>query len=891
MYLQKLEIQGFKSFGYKTAMEFKPGITCIVGPNGSGKSNIADAVRWVMGEQSIKLLRGKKSDDVIFAGSSKKTRLSLAEVSLHINNEDHAMPIDYGEVVITRRIYRNGEGEYLINKNPVRLQDVALLLARSNFGQKTYAVIGQGMIDSVLSASPTERKNLFDEAAGVRQFQIKKEQAILKLDRTKENLKQADILIQEIGPRVRSLTRQVRKLEKREEIEKNLREIQTKYFGILWQDIFVKHNHAQKEFFDLEKNRHEAQNQVEALQKELSSMEKEGTRTEIFNALQKEYQEILNRKNSLLQEEAVLSGQEELDTRQEKGADLVFLQKKYSSLKKELSTNDQDLKELEIKLQENQQILAERTKHQQEIISACEKINHEIKIAKEKLENKLPLPLSEIQEELNQIYILQQDLIKKISEIKDIGEIENLKKEALKITQRIEVFQDKLKKSAPKIDPKDILILQEKLTDLLKQRDNLVNEVNEIKTDLKIREGRKEYLIKRADDIQKEYEEVKRELERHGAKTKEEFVVLISKQKEEIKGKINETDGKLKGIQTKIDRFNEEEQAKKNKLFSLQKDSREKQNILNEISNKVNNIRVELARFETKKEDLEHEIKEEMPEEYWQSAFQYKVEGEINTQELSDEILRMKHQMELIGGIDEGIQKEYHETKERFDFLSTQSKDLNEAILKLEKVIEDLEETIKKQFAVSFEKIGEQFGKYFRTLFLGGQAKLTLQKEFIPEEVEEIEETEEEKSAEGGEEKPEEPILKKPKGEKVVTGIEIYACPPGKKLKNITMLSGGERALTSIALLFAIISNNPSPFIVLDEVDAALDEANSQRFSAILADFSKKTQFITITHNRTTMEKGRILYGVTMNDEGVSKLLSIKMEEAEKVIERYGNRR
>src|SRR5689334_6333179 len=211
-------MQGFKTFANRTVLEFLPpkegsrGTTAIVGPNGSGKSNIADAVRWVLGEQSLKLLRGKKSEDVIFSGSEKRARSGFAEASLYLNNEDKAVDIEYSEIVITRRIYRDGESEYLVNKNKVKLQDVLLLLAKANFGQRTYSVIGQGMIDAILVASPKERKEFFDEAAGVKQYQLKRESAVRKLDASEENLKQAELILAEIEPRMRSLSRQVRRL-------------------------------------------------------------------------------------------------------------------------------------------------------------------------------------------------------------------------------------------------------------------------------------------------------------------------------------------------------------------------------------------------------------------------------------------------------------------------------------------------------------------------------------------------------------------------------------------------------------------------------------------------------------------------------------------------------
>ena len=222
MFLQKLEISGFKSFAQRALLEFPgptqgqdAGITAVVGPNGSGKSNIADALRWVLGEQSIKVLRGKKTEDVIFSGSQKKARLGMAEVSIYLNNEDGAIDIDYPEVVITRRVHRDGMSEYLVNKNPVRLQDILMLTAKANFGQKSYAVIGQGMVDAILNSTPAERKEFFDEAVGVKQYQIKRDQSINKLESTWKNLKQAQAVLEEIEPRLRSLSRQVRRLERR----------------------------------------------------------------------------------------------------------------------------------------------------------------------------------------------------------------------------------------------------------------------------------------------------------------------------------------------------------------------------------------------------------------------------------------------------------------------------------------------------------------------------------------------------------------------------------------------------------------------------------------------------------------------------------------------------
>src|SRR3989338_8025831 len=254
MFLTKLEVQGFKTFAKKTTLHFLPPkgehnpITSVVGPNGSGKSNLADAMRWVLGEQSLKLLRGKKSEDIIFSGSEVRGRSGFAEVSITFNNEDKAMPIDYGEVAITRRLYRDGESEYLLNGSAARLSDIQLLLAQANVGQRSYSVVGQGMVDHILVASPEERKAFFDDATGVKQFQIKRHEALLKLKHTHENLVEVEMLLNEIEPRLRTLKPHVSRLEQREEVEKELRSLEHRYYGEHWWTLIDQLEQAKRQF-------------------------------------------------------------------------------------------------------------------------------------------------------------------------------------------------------------------------------------------------------------------------------------------------------------------------------------------------------------------------------------------------------------------------------------------------------------------------------------------------------------------------------------------------------------------------------------------------------------------------------------------------------------------
>src|SRR3989339_508514 len=303
MYLKRLEIDGFKSFARQTILEFIPpkdgrfSITAVVGPNGSGKSNVVDAIRWVMGETSLKQLRGKKSEDVIFNGSVDKGALSACSVTMVLDNTGSGFGIDYPEIVITRRLYRSGEGEYLINNSPVRLLDIHLLLARAQFGQHSYSIISQGTIDRLLVVTPSERKDFLDEASGIKEFQIKEHQASLKLARTRENSEQATRLLAEIEPRLKLLSRQVKKLEKRQEVELALRECQEKYYGSLYLINKKETDLLDTQLNKIEKEYRTAFENLTNIQNELSQIAQLATRAEVFAELQQKHQQAMAVKN------------------------------------------------------------------------------------------------------------------------------------------------------------------------------------------------------------------------------------------------------------------------------------------------------------------------------------------------------------------------------------------------------------------------------------------------------------------------------------------------------------------------------------------------------------------------------------------------------------------
>ncbi len=884
MYLQKLVLAGFKSFANKTTLEFSPGVTAVVGPNGSGKSNIADSVRWVLGEQSLKTLRGKKSGDVIFAGSDKKTRLGYCQVDMHLNNEDHKAPVDFSEIVISRKIYRDGEGEYFINKNKVRLQDILLLLAKSNFGQRSYSIIGQGMVDLFLSATPTQRKEYFDEAAGVRQFQIKKEQAENKLSQTKDNLQQADLLIQEIEPRLRSLTRQVKRLERREEVNKQLKEIQHTYYSGLWHDLAKQHIRQEEQYGHIETKQKKATDELAVIQQKMKSLTVGESRQEAFHDLQKEYNQLVHDKNILLKEQTVLQGKKELKREQHGEMNVVWLERRQEQIEHELSTINENRAETKKNIDQLNERFQTAQKEQTAVSEQYHQLQNQLDALKNQLRQKKATTLPEVAQTVEHIYRQQQSLLEKIERAQSLEAMQTIKAEAKTVTSQLAQLHHKIKDTNAG-DPQEILKLQDDLSKAIQAKEKSTAAVNALQVKLQIEQERNAALERQKGSVTEEQEKIQKELRRAtGQHNPQELAADIAAEEKSLREKLTVMDSKIQAINDKLSGFNREEQEKKELVFSLQNEFSKKQETLTQINSQLNAIKVELAKIETKQEDLEKEMIDEMTDEERQAIYQVKQPPQAQP-ELFQEIQKLKRQLELIGGIDPQVSQEYEETKQRYDFLTKQSDDLKKAIEDLEKAIANLEETIKKQFNKSFEQINKHFTEYFKILFNGGNARLSMVREEVHKQDDEDEEGEADDEENHEEESKAKPAQKPSTGEKVVTGIEIHATPPGKKLRGIAMLSGGERALTSIALICAIIHNNPSPFVILDEVDAALDESNSIRFASIIERLAKKTQFIVVTHNRATMNKARILYGITMGDDGVSKLLSVNMEEAEKVIE------
>jgi chromosome segregation protein len=888
MYLEKLDIQGFKSFANKNTLVFpgmlnasKRGITAVVGPNGSGKSNVADSVRWALGEQSMKTLRGKKSEDIIFSGSDLKGKLGMAEVSMHLNNESKKAPIDYSQLVITRRLYRNGDSEYMINNNRVRLSDIQMLLAKAKFGQKTYSVIGQGMVEGFLNTTLSERKEFFDEATGVKQYQIKRDDSLNKLRSSYENLAQAQMLLTEIEPRLKSLTRQVNKLRKRDELEKELKVLQLQYYSSIWHELNSKFNEANNQFLELEKSKIVKDKKLVSLNQELEQMEQESVQESKFSELQAELNKKQEVRDEINRKLMKLEVQAEAKLESNGQFDLSFLINKKDELAEEIKQKEEEISNLEKNLVYDKEEAQELSDKKDEINQALKDINDDLlRIGQE-------AGSGNIKEVNKRLKMVQKKLLGLLEE-EDIKKINKLVQEIEQELRDIISLSEEQEDSEGNSDIRRMDKVQEKLETLTKEKEEINAKINDNNLRISARSERVKLLQEQQENTKKELNDIKNKLEQKSGEF--DFGKLNEEQKE-LRRQFEQIDKEMQEIREKIGESSQEEEKKKSRLFALQKETHKLQNEVNELNNQLNDIKVNSARHETKLEDLEIEIREELGSLKEVKEKRQELEQEIEV--LKEKIGNLKRQLDQIGGIDPQIEEEYKETSERFEFLDGQVSDLTKAIESLEKIIKELDLIIKEQFDKEFKLIAKKFEEYFKILFNGGTAKIIKvmeeekKKEEIGEEAEENKETEidtkKDKNIDIADIKRIKFLQKH--NATGLAGIEIQAVPPGKKIKSVAMLSGGERALTAIALICAIISANPSPFVVLDEVDAALDEANSERLAKILDELSHKTQFIIITHNRATMRKANILYGVTMANDGVSKLLSIKLEEAKKQIE------
>ena len=984
MYLKEIVTTGFKSFADKLDIKLDDKITCIVGPNGSGKSNVVDAVRWVLGEQSVKSLRGEGSMcDVIFSGSKSRNPLNVASVELVFDNTDHYINVPYTEISIKRKVYRTGENEYYLNGEKCRLKDVTNLLLDTGMGKESFNIISQGEVEKILSNSPSDRRVIFEEAAGILKYKRRKEEALRKLDRTHNNLDRVNDIITELELQVGPLKEQS---EKATEYLENKKGLDNYEVALLAYDIEnynqqLEQAKQKKEKIDKEivtLSNESSSADISALEDNTKLEKLEQEKTSLNNNLLKVTEEVekINGEKNLLKERSKTNKEEEVlketirTTLEKKGQ----IEKSIPLITEEINSINQDKKSKEEKYAELEKqistaknkrnyLMSNYSKMDQDLIS----LGHKISSLRMELEQSSDLPnsvrsvlkdtflqgihntigniitiedtylkalnvaissnknfvitsdeesakkainylkdnhlgratffpLTVIKprfvdsETLNQIrnnsdfIAVLSDLLtynKKYQNIienqfgttiisKDLDSANRLSKLIRNRYKIITLDGDvinvggsmtggSLNKTKSVITTKQELKYQEEKEHTLKNEIvSLKNELSEINNVISKLEE-ENYLKKKEkisisellnsknidlSKVKQEYESVKKEWENleaisnNSVSEKEQELIKLFHEKSSLKEQLQL---KLKNITKEIDELKvkiEETQAtyklKNSTLRNLEKSSRELEISINRLDVKIDNMLNILSEdyeltFERAKNDYSLDIE---PEE---------ARVKVNT---------YRNNIKRIGMVNLGAIEEYERVNTRYSFLTNQREDLYKAESTLLEIMNEMDEVMEEEFKNTFMAIQIEFQKVFKELFNGGQASLKLTDP----------------------------------SNMLTTGVEIVASPPGKKLTTISLLSGGEKTLTAISLLFAILNVRSVPFCLFDEVEAALDEANVAGFGTYLNHYRDKTQFLIITHKKKTMEYANTLYGITMQESGVSKLVSVKLEDHMEVV-------
>ncbi len=1049
MYFKKLELIGFKSFMEKTTLHFEPGVTTIVGPNGCGKSNIFDAIRWVLGEQSVKSLRGSAMEDVIFNGTDNKQALGMAEVSLTFDNDSRFFNLDHNEVVVTRKIFRSGESEYFINKAQVRLKDILDLLMGTGIGAESYSLVAQGKIDLILSSRPEDRRLVFDEASGITRYKTQRREAARKLEDTEQNLLRINDIILEVKRQIGSLERQANKARRyrevfaevktkeinlavferhnlnrqKEEISSRLdvlkneegllqAEIVEKESGVVrrreelevWEDEAAEINNQilnlenlilrnkqhiglnRQRIEELERAQKNAQEQIEQAECRLEQDEAK------LNKLKEEHMAVkkdMEEKSYLLEEnqsqlESIISQMktsleniarakknimglatqsahvkneigdlnsrqqihlarkkrlaiEKLKAKEERAqiedslnnllselrrmeADLEDFNLKISAFKNELNvatssfnqinSDLDDLEKQKVALESQKEFLEKLKVQYEGIDTSMNAVVYLDKLPGEKLTG-LVVKIKHVDEpslkfsgEAKPMDLDTQRVIAKIKAVEEnIASLRNLKAEKETCIERL---NQEMKAVEQKMQEQGVLVADKKASrqavleqfNKIKEEEEIADmELSEVDNELAALGERLSVLgaqLAELDAGQKAEEDfIHNEQERSIAnnKLKEDTLVIIARTKTEVEtlakrlsseevtlkmledayeqdkegllnlqrqiGESTQKKGlltlEIKGLEGKIAQAGLDIEAQNARLKAGQEkyggilaDLERISEEIEEGKKRMDALKENLHSLQMESKDLDFKnmsIKDRIMQCYKEDIDAQEITpAEINPDTLSREIQTLKEKLDSYGTVNLVAIEEYDELKKRYDFLTQQQNDLVTSRDSLKEAIQKINRTTREMFCETFEKIKVEFKNYFRLLFNGGDAQLFLIDEHDPLE----------------------------------SGIEIICRPPGKKLQNVLLLSGGEKTMSAIALIFAIFKIKPAPFCVLDEVDASLDEANVDRYGRLLQEFAGSSQFIIITHNKKTIANADVMYGITMEESGVSKIVSVK---------------
>ena len=978
MYLKKIVAQGFKSFADKTTIELNNGIIGIVGPNGSGKSNVVDAVRWVLGEQSVKSLRGDGNmTDVIFSGSKSRNSSNVASVTLIFDNSDSYLSLPYTEVSIKRRVYKDGTNEYYLNNEKCRLKDVVNILLDSGIAKESFNIISQGKIEEIIASKPNERRVVFEEAAGVLKYKRRKEESLRKLEKTHSNMQRVNDIISELEIQVEPLKEQKEKAIEYGMLKDELSNIEIALVANDITNINYKYQDKKEiveklnnELIELSnKNRGNdviiEQNRVEITKLENKIKEKQNELLNVTAEVEKingQKQIILERKKYQVDDIKLHNNILELKE------NLLKIDTEINSVNNEIKLFNEELSQCNSKLIEEENILKQIKEQKNNIqILLTNKLKennynqNKIETLKQNIENNGTLPYSVrnilSNPKLKGIHNVIGNLIDTNDKYKKaisvslgsasstiVADNENSIKEAINYLKNnnigratffpLNIIKSRTIDSETKllIDGEKVISTADKLIKYdLKYKNIIENQFGNVivcnnldsanELSKKINHKYKvvtldgellhvggaitggndsrqnniisikyeyEQAIKNEEKLENEIKDFEVEINNIDEKIKisEEKIYLINKEKINIESKISDKKNKNSDLLLRKDSVNLEIKGTNNLLNnSLDKEEEEILNSYYNTLNKKSDIENELNILNNKKEDLndqvqqyEHLLKRENSIYNQKSNELKEAEIEVNRMdvkldnllnllnetynmtyekatslyklELDSESARskvgtLKKKLKDLGEVNLAAPSEYEKVSTRYEFLISQREDLVKAENTLLEIIKEMDSVMKNEFINTFNIINKNFTETFKELFKGGTAELKLTDE----------------------------------SDLLETGIEIVASPPGKKLTSISLLSGGEKTFTAISLLFAILKSRPVPFCILDEVEAALDEVNVDSFGQYINGLKNKTQFILITHKKKTMEYVDLLYGITMQESGVSKLVSVKLEE------------
>ena len=837
MRLNKIEIKGFKSFGDKTIINFNSGVTGIVGPNGCGKSNIVDAIRWVLGEQKTSLLRSDKMENIIFNGSKSRKKLQLAEVSISFDNTKNLIPTEYSTVTVTRKYFRSGDSEYLLNDVKCRLKDITNLFLDTGISSNNYAIIELSMVDNILNDKDNSRLHLFEEAAGISKFRKRKKETFNKIKQTELDLDRVEDLVYEIEKNLRSLKRQAKQTEKYHKYKDEYKIIS---INVALEVSKTTMSSLKEQKQKLTKVENENTKVITELAKKNSKLESAKSSLIPYEKkllkLQKKLNQVLDKIRNFEESKRMKSQKAKMliekiedlrdrikyDTESNKRSEFSI-----SSIQKEISSNEKELKKVVDKLKITKK---DYTKYEEELKDKNVKIT-DIKEVEDQF-RQLNHNLESISNKRNQVERLL--LLDNIDKKSVVEKIKSIDKEILELKKGFKLIENLFK-----TENKEIIrinkLFSEKSKDLSTDEikyNSLKNNIESLKKEMEYKnatyKSNKRRIAENIDNLKKSEKEVVKIdtdtdsndnslIKLYDEKSKsEKDLQKFEDEYYKLKSTINLDDSSIRELQNKKD-------------INL--------NLIDELKSNIYDNEIELNSVEQRLSiefDLDINTCKADKDFFKDSS----VDSMINRRE------ELKEKIEKIGQINPLAMEAYKEIKERHEFITKEREDLLEAKDSLLKTIEEIDIVAKESFLKSFEKIKSNFKTVFRSLFTDDDdCDLLINDEENPLE----------------------------------SSIEIMAKPKGKKPLTINQLSGGEKTLTATSLLFAIYLLKPAPFCVFDEVDAPLDDANIDKFNKIVNKFSNTSQFIIVTHNKRTMNNADIIYGITMPEQGVSKVVPVDL--------------